>query len=335
MIKQQLRSYRRTIWSAFLRMLAGADILSFEATSGKVYRKSFFHGNLKRTFRVYIPPDTGTASPLPLVMLLHGRGGNAESMMILTRRGVNSLADKERFLVVYPDAVEMNWNDGRTADESPDRAHRENIDDVGFISALADLMVKEYSADLHRIYIAGISNGAIMSYRIGCELSHKIAAIAPVDGNMPGKLSQGCFPAHPVPVLAINNTDDPLVPYQGGIIHAGFPRTKLGMVLSVADSIAFWVRRNGCSEIPVISEIDKNPDDEIRVTVQLFESPENEAEVILYTIHGGGHTWPGGLQYLPEKIIGKTCHDFKANEVIWDFFKKHSLKYHKVLNEQQ
>lgn len=334
MIRQKLQAYRITIWSAFLRMLAGADILSFESTSGKIHNSSLLHGNLKRTFRIYIPPGIGHSGSPPLVILLHGRGGNAESMIILTRRGVNSLADKHQFIVVYPDGVELNWNDGRTAEESPDRAHIENIDDVGFISALADLMVKDYSVDPQRIYVGGISNGAIMSYRIGCELAHKVAAIAAVDGNMPGILSRGCLPALPVPVLAINNTDDPLVPYHGGIIHAGIPRTKLGRVLSVDESIAFWVNRNGCLKNPVTREIDAFPDDGIRVTIHHYEASENDAEVILYTIHGGGHTWPGGLQYLPEKIVGRTCRDFDANVVIWEFFKQHSLNLEKVTNEQ-
>ncbi len=87
--------------------------------------------------------------------------------------------------MVYPDGIELNWNDGRMDEEANDRAHRENINDVGFISALIDSMIKDYNINPKRVYVTGISNGAIMSYRLACELSHKITAIAPVDGNIP------------------------------------------------------------------------------------------------------------------------------------------------------
>ncbi len=210
-------------------------------------------------------------------------------------------------------------------EEANDRAHRENIDDVGFLSALIDSMIKDYNINPKRVYVTGISNGAIMSYRLACELSYKITAIAPVDGNIPYLLLPACSPSRPVSVLAINNTDDPLVPFQGGEIYGRFHRLKLGKVLSVDESIGFWVNRNMCSITPVVDEVpDSDPRDGSTVTVKKYFNGIEGTEVILYAIDGGGHTWPGGFQYLPAGIIGKTCRDFDANEVIWSFFKKHS-----------
>jgi polyhydroxybutyrate depolymerase len=325
MIKHKFRSGTGTGLTAILKLLAGINLISFGVSDGKVKNASFVHDNLKRTYKIYIPSDYKKYVAMPLVIALHGRGGNGESMMLLTHRGFNRLADKEGFLVVYPDGIDLNWNDGRRDEEANDRAHRENIDDVGFISELIDSMIVDYFIDPHRVYITGISNGAIMSYRLACELSHKIAAIAPVDGNIPYLFFPECFPASPVSVLAINNTDDPLVPYEGGEIHGSLKKVKLGKVLSVEESIGFWVNRNGCSPFPVVTELpDLDPKDGTRATSEQYLNDNTGVEVVLYTIYGGGHTWPGGLQYLPARIIGRTCRDFDANEVIWSFFKKHS-----------
>ena len=210
-------------------------------------------------------------------------------------------------------------------EEANDRAHRENIDDVGFISTLIDILIEDYNIDPERVYVTGISNGAIMSYRLACELSYKITAIAPVDGNIPHLLLHECDPIMPVSVLAINNVNDPLVPYEGGNIYSSFRHLNLGKVLSVNQSIEFWVTRNKCSTKPVvIEEPDIYPKDGTRVTRNEYINHINGTEVILYSIDGGGHTWPGGFQYLPSFIVGKTCRDIDANQVIWSFFKKHS-----------
>jgi polyhydroxybutyrate depolymerase len=325
MIKQLFRTLFKPGATAFMKVLAGINLISFPVSSGIDQRSSLIHNNLERTFHIHIPPSLNKTDQLPLVIALHGRGGNGESMILVTRKGFNNLADKDRFIVVYPDGIELNWNDGRMDEESNDRAHRENIDDVGFISDLIDFMIKNYMIDPKRVYITGISNGAIMSYRLACELSDKITAIAPVDGNIPLMLLNECSPKMPVSVLAINNVNDPLVPFEGGEITGHFHRLKLGKVLSVNESVGFWVRRNGCATEPVVTEEpDRDPKDGTRVTRKEYTNDANENEVVLYAIDGGGHTWPGGFQYLPAWIIGKTSRDIDANEVIWEFFKRHS-----------
>jgi polyhydroxybutyrate depolymerase len=314
--RSHLAVYLRVMITACLAILLQGNLYA--------QKTSFIYDNLKRTFKVYVPASFNKKVQPPLVIALHGRGGNGESMVIITRSGFNKLADRDGFIVVYPDGIDQSWNDGRVDQQANDRPLRENINDAGFIAALIDTLTEDYNIDLKRIYITGISNGAIMSYRLACEYPGKIAAIAPVDGNIPYLLMPGCSPSRPVSVLAINNINDPVVPFEGGDIYGHFHRVMLGKVLSVKESVGFWVRRNMCTPAPVVTmEPDRDPRDGTRVTKEQYLKGLEGTEVILYAIDGGGHTWPGGVQYLPTWLIGKTSRDIDANEVIWAFFKKH------------
>jgi len=325
MTKLTFRSLMNLGSSAIMKMATGINLLFIPEPAGSDQRLSLKHDDLERTFHIHIPSSFKKSVSWPLVIALHGRGGNGESMILVSRKGFDKLADRDGFIVAYPDGIELNWNDGRMDEEVNDRAHRENIDDTGFISDLIDKMIEDYNIDPKRVYVTGISNGAIMSYRLACELSHKITAIAPVDGNIPNMILHECSPARPVSVLAINNVNDPLVPFEGGEIFGHFHLTKMGKVLSVKESIGFWVNRDKCSAAPVISEEpDRDPKDGTRVTRSEFGNGTEGTEVIVYAIAGGGHTWPGGFQYLPVWLIGKTSKDIDATEVIWEFFKKHS-----------
>ena len=325
MKKQALKSLMKNGLSVLMKVSVGINLLSSPVHAGIDQRTSIIHDDLKRTFHIHIPSFYDKSVQIPLVIALHGRGGNGWSMILLTRKGFNKLADKDGFIMLYPDGIDLNWNDGRMDEEANDRAHRENIDDVGFISALIDSMIRDYNINPNQVYVTGISNGAIMSYRLACELSHKITAIAPVDGNIPYMLFPDCLPSRSVSVLAINNLNDPLVPFDGGDIYGQFRRVNLGKVLSVNESVGFWVDWNMCSTIPAVTEEpDRDPKDGTRVTCKQYINNIDGTEVILYVVDGGGHTWPGGFQYLPSWIIGKTCRDIDANEVIWSFFKKHT-----------
>jgi polyhydroxybutyrate depolymerase len=288
-------------------------------------RGSFEFEGLKRTYHLYIPESFDKQNRIPLVMMLHGRGATGEAMILVTKGGLDKLADRDGFIVAYPDGIDFNWNDGRKDEEANDRPHKENINDVGFLSALIDTLIKEYNLDYKRIYVTGISNGAMMAYRLAAEISGKITAIAPVDGQIPAELFPYYSPKRPISVLAINNMDDPLVPFNGGEIIGGIRKIKLGKVISARESIMFWVTYNKCQKTPTEStEPDRDPKDGTRIKREIFPGGREGTEVILYSINGGGHTWPGGFQYLPVFIIGRTSRDMDANEVIWDFFKKHS-----------
>jgi polyhydroxybutyrate depolymerase len=302
-------------------LLSGCARQKFDATTitgpGNYYGSLVVDG-LDRTYIVHIPLSYDENEPTSLLLALHGGGGSARKMMNLT--DFNTLSDKEGFVVVYPQGVENHWNDGRTLQNY--RTHRENIDDVAFISALIDYLITELNIDETCIYAAGISNGAMMSCRLGCELSHKIAAIAMVVGAMPEDLGEHCSPSEPISVLIMNGTEDPLIPWEGGEIRVG--NQMLGTTCSVNDTVLYWVTHNSCSPTPVITWLpDTDPDDGTRVRKEAYGQGRDETEVILYAIEGGGHMWPGGPQYLSEEVIAKTCRDIIGSHVIWQFFSEH------------
>lgn len=289
---------------------------SSQTSSGKDVRGAIEVGGQRRTFLVHLPPSYEQAAALPVMLAFHGGGGTGEGMRKLTLEKFDRLADREGFIVVYPDGLNRHWNDGR-----PEVNPR--VDDVGFISELIKHFVEKYKADEGRIYATGISNGSFFSFRLACELSDRIAAIAPVAAPMGEVLSQRCSPTKPMPVLFIHGTEDPLVPWEGGDV-GGF-LGKRGRALSVSETVSFWVKHNGCRETPKVTyEPDRDPNDGTRVRKDEYNECKGGSEVILDTIEGGGHTWPGGWQYLPERIIGKTSRDISACEIIWEFFKEHA-----------
>ena len=303
----------------FLTILSGC-IYKIPEDPNTLVREFLFDG-LQRTYKIHIPPNISDEISPALIFVLHGGGGTGDGMeRSLTLGGFNILSDENNFIVVYPDGIERNWNDGRKNTSDP--AHQQNIDDVGFINALIENLTNEFNIDLNRIYSTGISNGAMMSYRLALELPEKIAAIAPVAGAIPIDI----LPEEPLltqlSVCVISGTSDPLVPWEGGTV--GTKRNPRGIVISVPDSVNYWVINNNCNNTPeTILLPDIDPSDGTRIYYHKYGSGENNTEVVLYEIKNGGHTWPDGYQYLSKIIIGRTSKDINANEVIWDFFKNH------------
>lgn len=290
-----------------------------DSTAGSVVA-----GGLVRTFRLYVPPSHDRTRPAPLLVALHGGGGTGAAMERLTLGGLNRLAARDGFVVVYPDGVERHWNDGRGIAEY--RAHKENIDDVGHVSALIDHLAQTQGIDRSRVYAAGISNGGLFSQRLARELAPRIAAIGVVVALMSDKIALMRTPARPVPVLLMPGTEDPLVPWAGGDLGFRGGR-KFGRVLSASETVAAWTALNRCAASPAVTmEPDRDPQDGTRVRREAYGPCGEGSEVVLYAVDGGGHTWPGGQQYLPESVIGRTSRDIDANEVLWTFFRKHAIR---------
>ncbi len=251
-----------------------------------------------------------------MVLLLHGGGGKPEGA---AHDGQADAADAHGFVLVMPEGIDKGWNDGRLV-----KGH--GNDDVAFLSALIDAMVRDYGVDAKRVYSTGISNGGFMSFRLACDLSDKIAAIAPVAASM-GEDAQSsaldeCHPSHAMPVLMINGTKDPLIHFNGGEIGGTWLRGR-GASVPVPQLVAFWRKQVGCS--PVIEKTDlpdRDKTDDSTVTREACHG-RSGAEVINYTVVGGGHTWPGGTAYAPKALVGVVNRDFNASEVIFDFFSRH------------
>ena len=285
--------------------------------------KTLVHGGQTRQYCVYFPSTLDRARPTPLVFFLHGNGGTTEGVeKDLTRRGFDRLAERDRFLVVYPQGFRGHWNANPSStkqglDRTPD------LDDVGFFEAMIEALGKEVTLDRRRIYATGISNGGFMCFRLAGELANRLAGVAPVAANLSQKLIEHHTPTTPISMCIINGTQDPLVPYEGGDIRLpGGKASGLGS-LSTAATIEFWVKLNGCEKEPVVSLLpDLDATDETRVRRSLYRRGKAGTEVVLYAVEGGGHTWPGGPGYLPA-LFGRVCRDFDANEAIWEFFKAH------------
>ncbi|MGQ9707871.1 MAG: extracellular catalytic domain type 1 short-chain-length polyhydroxyalkanoate depolymerase [bacterium] len=275
------------------------------------HNDSIIYQGIRRHFLIHIPENRAQEKRLPLIFVLHGGGGTSRAVANLT--GFSQLADSAGFIVVYPQALNRHWNDGRAVKRF--RSHRQGVDDVGFISCLIDTMIDRVAIDPQRIYATGISNGGMMCLRLGCELSQRLAAIASVAAALPENLAQKSKPLAPISVLMINGTKDPIVPYQGGGVGL---LTKRGRVISVEKTVDFWVRNNGCPEKP--AETKTNYDESSRMKIKVYSGGRDSTEVILYTIEGGGHIWPGGEQR--DSRFGRYSQDINATKVIWQFFER-------------
>ena len=273
---------------------------------GNIQVKKMRLQGITRTFAFYVPHSHNEKNSLPLVFILHGGGGSHRSILRQTRHRFNMLADKYGFIAIYPDAFERHWNDGRGLERY--RSQRENINDVLFIQSIIDTLAKIYPVDTERIFITGVSNGGLMSMRLGCELN-LVKKIAPVVALMPIMLMKQCKPHHPVDVLFLIGKKDPLVPFEGGDIH--FRRLRLGAVASWDSTLSFWAKVNGCSA-------DRKEETREGVTCIFYSGCK--AQTIMYIFDNGGHTLPGGRSNLPEFIVGKTVKNFMAADSIIKFF---------------
>jgi poly(3-hydroxybutyrate) depolymerase len=185
-------------------------------------------------------------------------------------------------------------------------------DDIAFFNQMLDQLGTKFSVDTSRIYAAGLSEGGFMSLRLGCALSDRIAAVAAVGAAMPKTMI--CLPARPVPLVMINGTSDPVVPYGGGT------EQNLDLaVVSVEDSAKAWAKIDRCADKPEHSKLPAKEKGGMETKTDTYNGCQQNAQVMLYSVKGAGNTWPGGEQFEPENTIGKTSQDVNANEVIWNF----------------
>jgi len=262
--------------------------------------KTLEFGGRTRTYLIHPPKGYDGKTPLSLVLVLHGALQGAAGVERMS--GMSAKADKENFLVAYPNGTSRSglaptWNAGACCGY----AQTNNVDDVGFLRALIDRLGRDYAVDPKRIFVTGISNGGMMSYRLACELADRVAAIAPVEGAQ----DLECRPSVPVSVLVFHGTADLLVPYKGGTtpFQLGPKRTDT----SVRSTVAFWVKQDGCSTTPKLEETNQ-------LRIDTYSGCKDGVVVALYTIRGGHHMWPG---------TRLSLNDIPATDIMWSFFAAH------------
>lgn len=251
-------------------------------------------GGRPRTARVHVPKSYDSTKPTPVLLNFHGRMSNPSQEELLSK--TTPKADAAGFVVVYPAGVGQTWNAGLCCGE----AQSEGVDDVAFTRALLDELATKLCVDPKRVFATGLSNGAFMAHRLGCELSDRIAAIGPVAGQL---VMTTCKPTRPVPVMSFHGDADNVVDYKG---QFGLP--------GVEASTKAWATRNGCAASP--KQTYANGD----ATCMTYSGCKDDADVTLCTIAGGGHTWPGSSVPIPG-----TSHDIDATNAMWEFFAKHPM----------
>ena len=288
-------------------MLAGCGARRASTVPGDL-SAAFEFGGLSRTYLVHEPPG----HPTGLVLNLHGGGSTGAEEERLT--SFDAVADANGFVVVYPDGVDRNWADGRGAGP----ADRRDVDDVGFLTALAAKLQNQYGVGRGHVFATGASNGGFMSNRLGCDRADVFAAIAPVAGTLGSNVA--CKPSRPVAVLEVHGTADPLVPFDGGSMRGRGGRSE---IVSAPAMVERWRTADGCQGTPAGETLPSTGDGTV---VHRFTSAPCAAgtAVVFYQVDGGGHTWPGGPQYLPKMFIGRTTHAFAASDAIAQFFTGHA-----------
>jgi polyhydroxybutyrate depolymerase len=278
-----------------LALAVGAWSYALDRTNGAIVSSG-----RKRTYLLHVPPHYDRSKPTPLVISLHGAAVWPAHQMNLT--GWNRLADEQGFIVVYPSGAGRIWH----VDRGPGL-----MEDVQFIADLIDTLRVKYPIDSTRVYVNGFSLGGGMTFALSCTLSDRIAAVGMVAAAQTLPFSW-CADRRPVPMIAFHGTAD-MVPYRGG--PSPDPFNPL-MFPAVRVWVSHWARRNRCGPHPLEATIAAD------VTRLEYTHCADSAAVVLYTIHGGGHTWPGGKP-LPAWLVGPTSHSVDATSEMWSFFQKH------------
>lgn len=279
------------------------------------------HGGRRRSYVVHVPQGrlrqgSGPREARPVVLAFHGGGGDAEGFK--SYAGLDAIADREGFIVVYPHGTGvlprrlLTWNAG----ECCGYAMNQRVDDVGFAIAVLDDLARRTAIDPRRLYATGHSNGAMMAYRLGVERADRIAAIVPVAG---GISVERFAPDRRVAVLAIHSVDDPRALYDGG---AGppFPGTDVRSSHRPAmEGLEKWRRYNGCSATTRVGEKRSGRSGTTPQTATLLDWEGCAVRVAHWRLTGVGHGWPGTPPRGRDEIIGTPTTIINAAEEIWRF----------------
>jgi polyhydroxybutyrate depolymerase len=309
-----------------------------------------------RTFLVHLPRGYDPKTKYPVVLVLHDAENDALDMVRLSR--FDQTADEHGVIAVYPNALRRRWTNLEAESQQQNRggygrqrgggmgggggmgrqrggqgggqnggqgggnrgAARRSSNDLAFFNAMLDQLETEYSIDDNRIFATGFSDGGFMDFQLGCNLANRIAAIAPVGAEMAKSQEEFCknWTYRPVPLLMINGTEDPVVPYKG--------RSGAMPTISAPDTAKDWAKTAGCGRSSRRTTLPPRASGGLQTNIDSYNDCTQGSEVLLYSIVDGGHFWPGGEQpYVPANKIGRSSDDLEANEIIWKFFAVHPM----------
>lgn len=339
-------------------VLCAALALPSQSLSAQETKEKVTVDDVDRNFTVRLPRGYDPKQQYPVVILLHGMNQDPDDMERLTR--FDDLADKNGIITIYPSALHGRWNVGVRPQERPTGMMRPGgghrrygggypggggggggypgggrgqqgpaqqpdadrrsppADDIAFFNQMLDQVSSKFSADPSRVYAVGLSEGGFMSLRMACSLSDRVAAVASVGAAMPKTMI--CLPSRPVPVLMINGTSDPVVPYGGGTEHNMSLST-----LSAEDSSKDWGKIDRCNDKPEKGKWVSKAKGGTETKTDAYEGCQQNAQVELYSLKGAGNTWPGGEQYEAENTVGKTSQDVNGDEIVWNFLSSRKL----------
>ena len=270
-------------------------------------------GGLERSFSFYMPSQL--AANAPIVVALHGANSNGQKLRAFVGYEFEALADRNGFMVVYPDSFAGSWNDCRVA--SYNAARRQGIDDVGFAKAVISDLQARYGGQ-RPVYVLGYSTGGLMVYRLAVEAPETFTAAAAISASLPTEADSDCIPSGaPVSIAILNGTADEINPFEGGNRH-GLWTMSLGNVQSAEQSARYFAELAGRADQPIVERL-PNHATHSSTWAERRTWLGNGAKIELLAIHGGGHTISQPLVRQP-RILGATSADVDALDEVWRFF---------------
>lgn len=305
--------------ATLLLMLVHASLTdASEHLDSPVYR-TIEHDGATRSFTLHVPSDVKPSAPL--VMVMHGYMGSAGEIMDYS--GFNAIADREGFIVAYPEGTRDQFG-YRFFNVGYDHHATSTVDDLGFVSVLTSNLQQQLNVTPSRTFMVGMSNGGDMAHFMACTNSKLYGAMASVTGVLMKHIYDDCTPAKPLPLLQIHGTDD-AISYFGGDMEnkAGY-----GAYLGVPETVQFWAETNGLTKKEITFVDDRDQEDDTAVRFERFFSPNSRNEVWFYSVQGGGHRWPMENLTKQEELqalefYGPTNRDISASDEVWRFFEQY------------
>ncbi len=278
----------------------------------------------ERGYIITTPNSDEFTAPYPAIFILHGGGSTAEQ---IRQQYPIEEAHKLGFVTIFPQAIDGFWRDGRKIFKTDDT----QISDIVFFRALIDKLIEDNIIDNKNIFFTGFANGGMMAMRVACEMSDMVRAIAPIAANMPVKLKENCEPEYPLSVMIINGSDDKFTPRIGGYIMGR--RSNKGRILSIIDTMEFWLKNGYCVTEPKVTEVKINDKDKnkgyLPIRKYSYKNCTSGVSIYLYEIIGGGHAIPSYKEniqpFVIENTTGKKAKNIDAALEISHFFYKHIL----------